>query len=384
MGCVVSSQKRVKMDFIPVSSPSLREEDAAAVASAIRQGWISSEGPQVQEFEREFADLIGVEHAVAVANGTAALDIAVESLGIAAGDEVILPSFTIISCLGQILRAGATPIFVDSLRDTWNLDPQQVRNAITPRTKAIIGVHIYGLPADIDEIVAIGNEHGIPVIEDAAEGHGQHLNAKPLGSWGKISTFSFYSNKLITTGEGGMLLTDDVELANKARQLRNLSFNSEQRFVHHSIGWNYRITSMQAALGLSQLKRLDTLLEQKKEIGRHYQDLLGSLEDISLPMNSYRGSENVYWVFGIVLPEDSPLTAKAVMEKLSQKGIGTRPFFYPLHRQPVLSAFKLENQEALPVSEWLGNKGFYLPSGSDSTTEKREYVARELKRALSS
>lgn len=372
------------MKFIPVSSPSLSEEDAEAVANAVRDGWVSSEGPQVHEFEEKLSSLIGVKHAIAVANGTAAIDIAIESLGIGPGDEVILPSFTIISCLNQILRKGATPVFVDALESTWNMDPFQVEEAISPRTKAIIVVHIYGLPADIDGIAALANERGIPVIEDSAEAHGQHLLGRALGSWGKISTFSFYSNKLITTGEGGMVLTDDDEIANRARQLRNLSFNPEQRFVHDSLGWNYRLTAMQAALGLSQLKRIKSLLSHKQEIGRHYQELLGSIAEISLPLVSYRGSENVYWVFGVVLPQKSPQSAKHVMEALSKKGIGTRPFFYPLHLQPVLSTYGHQKQNERPVSEWLGEKGLYLPNGSDSTPEKREYVARELKRALSS
>jgi len=372
------------MDFIPVSTPSLNGDDAEAVAQAIREGWISSEGPQVKEFEEKFARLIGVKHGIAVANGTAALDIAIEALGVGPGDEVILPSFTIVSCLNQILRSGATPVFVDALPDTWNLDPEGVEAAITTQTKAIIVVHIYGLPADVDRVKTLADAHAIPLIEDSAEAHGQHLEGSALGSFGTLSTFSFYSNKLITTGEGGMILSNDDDLAARARELRNLSFNPEQRFVHHTIGWNYRLTAMQAALGLSQMARMKTLLSDKQGIGRHYQQLLAEVKELTLPLAKYRGSENVYWVFGVVLAPDSSTNARTVMAELHERGIGTRPFFYPLHKQPVLQRFGMASSLTLPVAEWLGAKGFYLPNGADSTPEKREYVAQVLKEIVAS
>jgi perosamine synthetase len=372
------------MDFIPVSTPSLSTEDVDAVAQAIEEGWISSEGPQVREFEAKFSDAIGVKNGVAVASGTAALDIGFEALGIGPGDEVILPSFTIVSCLNQILRSGATPVFVDSMPDTWNLDHQAVESAITARTKAIVVVHIYGLPADIDHIKKLALARDIALIEDSAEAHGQHLDGSPLGSFGTLSTFSFYSNKLITTGEGGMLLTDDDEIAARARELRNLSFNPEQRFVHTTIGWNYRLTAMQAALGLSQLGRMNQLLAHKQEIGRHYHELLQDVEELTLPLPSYRGSDNVYWVFGVVLASDSPLSAREIMESLRRRGIGTRPFFFPLHQQPVLEDFGISRQDSLPISEWLGKQGFYIPNGADSTPETREYVAEQIREIVAS
>jgi len=372
------------MDFIPVSTPSINAEDIRAVAKTMEEGWISAEGPPVTEFEKKFADLVHRQYGVAVSNGTAALDIALEGLGIGPGDEVIIPSFTIISCLNQVLRAGATPVFVDAMPDTWNLDSAAIEDLITPRTKAIIVVHVYGLPADIDDIVALGKKHNVAVIEDAAEAHGQHLNGKPLGSFGDVSTFSFYSNKLITTGEGGMLLTNDEHLEAKFRELRNLSFNPKQRFVHENIGWNYRMTAMQAALGVSQLNRITELLDFKKQVGKNYQALLTGFPGISLPQNSYRGSDNVYWVFGVVLDADSALSATEVMEALAEKGIGTRPFFYPLHRQPVLEKFGFRSPPRLATSEWLGAKGFYLPNGAGITPQQQEYVTESLHQVLSS
>jgi len=379
VGRLVCAEKDLAMDFIPVSTPSITSGDVKAVAQVVETGWISSEGPHVREFEDKFSAAIGKNHGVAVSNGTAALDIALEALDIGPGDDVILPSFTIISCLNQILRSGARPVFIDALPDTWNMDAEKVRDAITSRTKVIIVVHIYGLPADIDVITDIAREHGIPIIEDSAEAHGQHLHGKTLGSWGDVSTFSFYSNKLITTGEGGMVLTDDDERATRFRQLRNLSFQPEERFVHHTIGWNYRLTAIQAALGLSQLDRIESLLAHKIEIGRHYQELLAEVPAIQLPRPRHRGSDNVYWVFGVVLPSDSPLSAKHIMAQLHERGIGTRPFFHPLHRQPVLSRFGFDEQPTLPIAEHLGDKGFYLPNGADSTPESREYVAKALR-----
>ena len=370
------------MEPIPVSTPSLNDHDIQAVAKTMAEGWISSEGPPVQEFEKAFAHLVQRRHGIAVANGTAALDIALEGLGIGPGDEVIIPSFTIISCLNQVLRSGATPVFVDAQRDTWNMDVSALKGLITPRTKAIIVVHIYGLPADIDQVVALAKEHDIAVIEDSAEAHGQQLDGAPLGSFGDVSTFSFYSNKLITTGEGGMVLTDDDRLEAKFRELRNLSFNPAQRFVHEDIGWNYRMTSMQAALGISQLSRIDELLDYKKKVGQTYQELLDGTPGISLPLPSYRGSENVYWIFGIVLDPDSPHTASEMMNKLAAKGIGTRPFFYPLHQQPVLSKFGFEPTPALPNAEWLGKQGFYVPNGAGLSRTQQEYIAHTVQEAL--
>lgn len=370
------------MEFIPVSTPSLTAADAEAVARAISAGWVSSEGPQVREFEERFSNLIGMTHGIAVANGTAALDIAFEALNVGPGDEVILPSFTIVSCLNHILRSGATPIFVDALPNTWSIDPNAIEEAISERTKVIVVVHIYGLPADVDHIRDLADSRGISLVEDSAEAHGQHLEGAPLGSFGTFSTFSFYSNKLITTGEGGMVLTNSDRLAERARELRNLSFNPEKRFVHTTIGWNYRLTAMQAALGLSQLARMQDLLSHRQEIGKHYQDLLSDVHELCLPMPQYRGSENVYWVFGVVLSTQDSRNSHEVMEELRLRGVGTRPFFYPLHKQPVLERYGVRPNQKLPTSEWLGAKGFYLPNGADSTPETREYVAQQLREVL--
>ncbi|WP_426993723.1 DegT/DnrJ/EryC1/StrS family aminotransferase [Methylomonas sp. CM2] len=342
----------------------------------IETGWISSEGPFVKRFEEEFAKRIGRKHAVAVTNGTAALDIAVEVLNIGKGDEVIVPTFTIISCLHQIIRSGATPVLVDCDPLTWNMDVKQVADKITPRTKAIMAVHIYGLPVDMLPLQTLAQEHGLKIIEDAAEALGQAYCKKSCGSFGDISTFSFYPNKHITTGEGGMVVTDDDHTAEQARSLRNLCFQPAKRFVHDSLGWNYRMTNMQAALGIAQLERLDGFIKRKREIGLLYSNLLSDVKGLQLPPVQTAYAENIFWVFGVVLDKSLAIDAAHAMKQLSTKGIGTRPFFYPMHMQPVFRKMNLFNNESYSVAETLCKYGFYLPSGLALTDDQAREVVQ--------
>lgn len=367
------------MNFIPVNEPSLCGNEKKYLIECIETGWISSEGPFVQKFEEDFASLVGRKHAIAVANGTAALDIAVEALGIGAGDEVIMPTFTIISCINQIVRSGATPVLVDSDPNTWNMDVSQVEAKITPRTKAIMAVHIYGLPVDMEPLLALAKKYGLVVIEDAAQAIGQSYYGKPCGSFGEISTFSFYPNKHITTGEGGMVVTDDDALAEQARSLRNLCFQSAKRFVHDHLGWNYRMTNMQAALGLAQLERLDEFVARKREMGRRYRELFSKLSGVQLPWPKTEYAENIYWVFGLVLDKTLAIDAEEAMWRLLVKGVGTRPFFCPMHMQPVLRKMGLFNGETYPVAENLYHYGFYIPSGLALTGEQIERTAAAIK-----
>lgn len=368
--------------FIPVSEPSLGPEDREALARCIDEGWISSEGPQVAQFEARMAELVGRSHAVAVSSGTAALDVAVEALGIGLGDEVIVPSFTIISCVTQVVRSGATPIFVDADPVTWNPDVEQLRSRIGPRTRAIILPHLYGLPADTGPVVEMAKEHGLHLIEDAAEAHGQSYRGRPCGSFGDVSTFSFYPNKLITSGEGGMLLTDDDVLAERARRLRNLGFQPERRFVHEVLGWNYRMTNLQAALGLAQLGRWGAHLARKREIGMRYLELLDGVPGIQTPPEEHDGERNQFWVFGVVVDPDTSLGASDVMRGLRELGVGSRPFFYPLHRQPIMNRLGFGVEDVLPVAELLGEQGLYLPSGFTTTDDEVVQSARALVRVL--
>lgn len=368
--------------MIPVNEPLLDGNEKKYLLECIDTGWISSEGPFVERFEQAFARRVGRRHAVAAANGTAALDIAVEALAIGPGDEVILPTFTIISCIHQIVRAGATPVLVDSDPLSWNMDVEQVAAKITPRTKAIMAVHIYGLPVDMDPLLALADRHGLKLIEDASQMLGQTYKDKPCGSFGDISTFSFYPNKHITTGEGGMMATDDEELAERARSLRNLCFQPGKRFVHEHLGWNYRMTNLQAALGLAQLERLDEFVARKRFVGRRYRELLKDVPGLQLPLTETEFAENIYWVFGLVLDRTLAIDAASAMKRLSLNGVATRPFFWPMHRQPVLLNKGWFEQENYPVAENLAEQGFYLPSGLALSEGQMEQVADRVIRIL--
>ncbi|MES2883813.1 MAG: DegT/DnrJ/EryC1/StrS family aminotransferase [Pseudomonadota bacterium] len=351
-------------DFIPVNTPRLGAREKALINECLDSGWISSEGPYIARFEQAVAQKLGRRHAIAVCNGTAALQVAVDALQLGPGDEVILPSLTIISCVAAIIRAGATPVLVDSDPLTWNMDVRQVAARVTPRTKAIMPVHLYGLSVDLDPLLALAARHGLAIIEDAAEGLGGTYRGRPCGSFGTLSTLSFYPNKLVTTGEGGMVLTDDDQLALRCRRQRNLCFLEQRRFLHEELGWNYRMTSLQAALGLAQLEAWDEHLALKSALGARYQEGLAGLRGVQHPLaTGEQGDANVYWVYGLVLDDAHPLDAEAAMRALAERGIGTRPFFWPLHEQPVLHARGLCRAEQHPVASRLARRGFYLPSG---------------------
>lgn len=370
-------------DFIPVNEPLLDGNEKKYLLECIETGWISSEGPFIKEFEQKFAARMGRKHGIAVCNGTAAIDAAVEALGIGHGDEVIMPTFTIISCINQIVRSGAKPVLVDSDPITWNMDVTQIEAKITPRTKAIMIVHIYGLPVDMDPVLDLCHRHGLKLIEDAAEMIGQNYRGVPCGSFGDISTVSFYPNKHITTGEGGMILTDDDDLAEQCRELRNLCFKPGKRFVHERMGWNLRMTNLQAALGVAQLERLDPFLEKKRWIGRLYNELLTDLPGVQLPLAQTDYAENIYWVYGLILDDSVEFDAEEAMSRLAKRGVGCRPFFYPLHQQPVMKELRLFEGESYPSAERLYQQGFYLPSGLALADEQVLRVVKALKQVFS-
>lgn len=367
---------------IPVNEPLLNGNEKKYLNECVDTGWISSEGPFVKKFEEQFAARMGRKYGVAVSNGSVALEAAVAALGIGSGDEVILPTFTIISCATAIIRAGAVPVVVDCDPDTWNIDVDQVEAKITSRTKAIMVVHIYGLPVDMKPILTLADKYGLKIIEDAAEMHGQTYNDRPCGNFGSISTFSFYPNKHITTGEGGMLLTDDEHLARKCSSLRNLCFQPKQRFVHDELGWNFRMTNLQAALGVAQLERLEEFVRRKRHMGQYYTTLLSNIPGLQLPLQQTDYANNIYWVYGIVLEEDVPFDAKEIMSRLGQCKIGTRPFFFPMHEQPVFLKMGLFGGVSCPVAERIARRGFYLPSGMALTDGQIEHVVHTLKQVM--
>lgn len=365
-------------DFIPVNEPLLEGNEKKYLAQCIDTGWISSEGPFVRRFEEEFAKRLGRKYAIAVTNGTAAIDVAVEALSIGPGDEVILPTFTIISCILQITRSGATPVLIDSDPHTWNMDVSQIEAKITTKTKAIMVVHIYGLPVDMKPVIDLCQRYNLKLIEDSAEMIGQTYKGQECGSFGDISTVSFYSNKHITTGEGGMVLTDDKAIAENCREIRNLCFISGKRFVHERLGWNFRMTNIQAALGVAQLERLDKFLEKKRWIGNSYNELFRELQNIQLPLAETDYAKNIYWVYGLLLEDSSKFDAKDIINNLTKNGIGCRPFFCPMHQQPVFIKQGLFKGESYPVAERLYQRGFYLPSGLALTKNQIVHVSEIL------
>jgi len=365
--------------FIPVNEPLLNGNEKKYLNECIDTGWISSEGPFVRRFEEKMAASVGRKYGIAVSSGTAALETAISALQLQPGDEVILPAFTIISCTAAIVRRGCIPVLVDSDPDTWNMDVEQIEAKISARTKAIMVVHIYGLPVDMDPVLALAEKYGLKIIEDAAQMHGQTYKGLPCGSFGNISIFSFYPNKHITTGEGGMILTDDDRLAKRCRSLRNLCFKTDRRFLHEELGYNFRMTNLQAAVGLAQLERIEEFIARKRAMGKRYTDLLSGVPGLELPLERTQYADNIYWVFGIVLKDDVLFDAGEMMRRLGEHKIGTRPFFWPMHKQPVFQKMGLFVNERYPVAERLAGRGFYIPSGLALTKTQMERVANTVK-----
>ena len=361
--------------FIPVNTPLINNKDALSVAKTIKSGWISSEGPSVKEFEKKIAKFLDRRFGCAVSSGTAALEIAIRSLGLNKNDEVIMPSFTIISNAMAIVKSSAKPILVDVNLNTWNIKIEDIEKKITKKTKCLMIPHIYGLANDMDKILEITKKYDLYLIEDAAEVFGLKYRNKKCGSFGDISILSFYANKHITTGEGGMLLTNNPKLNEKFKDYRNLCFGSKKnRFNHYDISWNYRYTNIQATLGLSQLKRIGKIIKKKHEIGNYYYKHFKNIKNIILQPNKLSYCKNIYWVFGIVLKKNNKNNISSVIKKLQSKNIGTRPFFWPMHKQ---DAFKKKNyfkNIKLSNSEFISKNGFYLPSGLGLTSKELKFV----------
>ena len=377
--------------MIPVNEPLLNEQDLAYVAECVRTGWVSSAGRFIDEFEQRWAAYCGRRFGVTVSNGTAALQLAIACLGLRPGDEVIIPTFTIISCALAVIYNDGVPVLVDSEPRTWCMDVSQIEKKLTPRTRAIMPVHIYGHPVDMDPILDLADRHGLAVIEDAAEVHGaeylsrrdtSHPTWRRCGSFGTLSCFSFYANKLVTTGEGGMVLTDDPELAEKARSLRNLCFKAERRFYHESLGFNFRLTNLQAALGLAQLERIDEIVARKRWMGQEYTRRLQGIKGLQLPAEE-SWARSVFWMYGVVLSKEIPMDAREFAQKLREHGVDTRPFFLGMHEQPVFHQRGLFVGNEYPVANWLADRGLYLPSGLALTENQVEEVCNAVHEVLS-
>ncbi len=370
--------------MIPVNEPLVLDKEVEYVMEAVKSGWISSEGKFIQKFEEQFAAYLGQTEGISVNNGTNALILAMRALNLHEGSEVILPSFTIISCALACIYNNLTPVFVDSEKETWNIDVSKIEEKITHKTKAIMPVHIYGHPVDMDAIAAIAKKHYLYIIEDFAEAIGSEYKGKKCGGFGDISCASFYANKVVTTGEGGMCLTNNNDLSEKLRRLKNLAFIPEKRFIHYELGFNFRMTNVQAAIGLAQLERIEEHVKKKVWIGETYNELLRPLQEkgiVQLPVEK-KWAKNSYWMYGMVLNPKSGMDAEMVMKKMSDLGVQTRPFFYPLHKQPAFEKFGWYRKETLPVSEEIYKYGFYLPTGLTLNHEDIENVVKAVTKVL--
>jgi perosamine synthetase len=376
--------------MIPVNEPLIGEQEIEYVLDCLHTGWISSSGKYLDSFEQAWADYCGMRYGIAVSNGTTALQIAVACLRLQPSDEVILPTFTIISCAQAITYNGGKPVLVDSEPRTWCMDVTQVADKITPRTRAIMPVHIYGHPVDMDPIISLAKQSGLLIIEDAAEAHGaEYLSGRGAshgvwrrcGSLGDISVFSFYANKLVTTGEGGMVLTNDSKIAEHARSLRNLCFQRDRRFYHTELGHNFRLTNLQAAIGLAQIERMPETILKKRWIGETYTRRLSHLPNIHLPVEE-DWARQVYWMYGLVLDDNTELNAVEFARQLLSEGIETRPFFLGMHEQPVFTNMGLFKGEEYPVAERIARQGLYLPSGLTLTEAQLDQVCQAVEKIL--
>ncbi|MDR4508768.1 MAG: aminotransferase class I/II-fold pyridoxal phosphate-dependent enzyme [Candidatus Brocadiaceae bacterium] len=365
---------------IPIAKPSLSGNEAKYLLECVATNWISSQGRFVDRFEKEFAAFIGCKFAVAVANGTVALHLALEAINIGSNDEVIVPSLTFIATANAVTYTGAKAVFADSEMETWNLDFRKIEGKITKRTKAIIPVHLYGQPAKMDEIMEIANKHNLYVIEDAAEAHGAVYKGKRAGGIGHIGVFSFFGNKIITTGEGGMLVTDNEEIYQRARILRDHGMDPTKKYWHPYIGFNYRMTNIQSAIGCAQMERIEDILHKKQQIAQIYEDCLHDLEDVLLPPRN-DWSKNIYWMYAIVLTGN--LAQKNIRDTLisllQKKHIECRPFFYLIHQMPPyqISHLKME------IAEYLSRNGICLPSYVDMEENETRHVCAILKQLIS-
>lgn len=368
-----------RRSIIPVCEPTLGGNEMKYVQQAIETNWISSAGRFIRDFEARFAEVCGVKYGIACANGTVAMHLAMATLGLEPGDEVIIPTFTMIATANAVTYCGAKPVLVDMEPEYWQMDLNQVEDKITPRTKAIVPVHIYGHPTDMDPLMALAEKHGLMVIEDAAEAHGAEYKGRRTGGLGHAAGFSFYGNKIITTGEGGMVTTNDRELARLAWNLRDHAFSHERHFWHKFVGFNYRMTNLQAAVGLAQVEQLDGFVAARRRNALEYNCRLHGVPGIRTPAEA-PWAKNVYWMYGILVDEkEYGMNRDALRRVLADHGVETRTFFIPMHAQPIY--WKQFYGERYPVAEDLCKRGFYLPSASSLTIEEIEYVTDVIRRA---
>lgn len=365
---------------IPVMEPSLAGNEPRYILECLNTNWISSQGPFVKRFEADFAQYTGVQHALAVSSGTAALHLALAALGIGPGDEVIVPDLTFAASANAVLYVGATPVLADVTRETWTLDPDEVARLITPRTRAVMPVHLYGQPTEMTSISEIAEKHGIYIVEDVAEALGSTYDGQQVGTFGDAAAFSFFGNKIMTTGEGGMVTFREPLFADRARRLRDHGMDPEKRYWHPEVGFNYRLTNLQAAIGTAQLEQLDSFIERKVALGATYRRYLSDISCLYLPTER-ENVRNTYWLFSVVLDKSScEVTRDDLASQLLASGIETRPFFFPLHVMPPYLG--LGRGRRFPITEELAKQGLSLPSAVTLGRAEIEHVAGCIRHAL--
>ena len=377
-------KKKLKLSkkiIFPVSTPYISKKDIYSVNKTLKNGWISSDGPEIKKFENKFSNYVNRKFSIAVSSGTAALEISIKALGIKKNDEVLIPNFTIISNALSVIRQHAKPIPIDCNLDNWNIKIEDIEKKINKKTKAIIITHIYSFPNDMDKILKICKKHNIFIIEDAAEVLGLSYKNKKCGSFGDISTFSFYANKQITTGEGGMISVNSLQLYKKCCSLRNLCFGRSNRFNHDDLGWNYRMTNIQAALGLSQLKNIKYIVNKKMNIGRCYFQKLKNNKNLQILPPSNLFAKNIYWVVGIVIKKKKIIASK-LAKKLAKYGIQTRPFFWPMHEQTIFKKMNMFRNKKFPNSSYISKYGIYLPSYIKLKKKDIDYISSVISKIL--
>jgi perosamine synthetase len=362
---------------IPICEPTLSGREIAYLTDCIKTNWISSKGNYVVEFENEFSRFCNANYGIATSSGTTALHLALVALGIGKNDEVIVPTLTMIATANPVIFAGATPVFVDSEPNTWNIDVNAIEKKINDRTKAIMPVHLYGHPVDMDPLIKLAKKYNLFVVEDAAEAHGAEYKGKIVGCLGDVGCFSFYTNKIITTGEGGMSVTNNDETADKLSLFRDLAHSKEKRYLHYEIGYNYRMTNLQAAIGLAQMEKIHEYISARRSHAKLYNSLLKDVEGITLPPEA-DWAKNIYWLYSILIEDDFGIERDELMLRLEKNGIETRPFFIPMHRQPVFKKMGIIKGE-FPIADELCTKGLCLPSSSSLKEEQIEFICDTIK-----
>ena len=359
---------------IPVCEPYLGGREKEYVLDCLATNWISSAGKYLVQFEQAFARYCGCEHGIGTTSGTTALHLAIAAVAVGPGDEVIMPTFTIAATVFATLYVGAIPVLVDVEPDTWTMRVDQVAAKLGPRTRAVLPVHMYGHPCDMDPLRELTGRRGLRLLEDAAEVHGAEYKGRKCGSLGDAACFSFYANKILTTGEGGMVVTNDETIAERCRSLKNLAFNRERRFLHDAIGFNYRMTNLQAAMGLAQLEKLEEYVALRRQHAASYTKLLQDVEGLRLPVER-PWARNVYWMYGVVVEDDFGCSRDDLASGLAERGVETRTFFIPMHEQPLFQEKGLFRSEHYPVASDIARRGLYLPSSTGLREDEIAYVA---------